>query len=152
MVGEFTDTLPKLMLEGLRVSAGVAALSCSENVGSALPALAVSVTVCAVKTAEMVAAKVALVAPAATVTDEGTATAELLLAKLAVKPPLAAAAFKETVQVSVAAPVMEELAQVSAESTGTPVPVRLTALEAPDEELLVKVSVPVTAPAAVGSN
>jgi hypothetical protein len=57
-----------------------------------------------------------------------------------VKPPLAAAAFSDTVQLSVPAPVMDPLLQRSALSTGTPVPLRLTTVEDPVEELLVKVS------------
>jgi hypothetical protein len=117
-----------------------------------LPALAVKVTVCAVLTEETVAVKLALLAPAATVTEAGTVTAVLLLARLTVNPPLAAAAFSVTVQLSVPAPVMDPLAQVSALNTGTPVPLRLTTVDDPLEEVLVMVSWPVTAPALVGSN
>jgi hypothetical protein len=84
-------------------------------------ALAVRVTACEVLTVKIVAVKLALVAPAATVTDEGTETEELLLAKSMVKPPLPAAALSVTVQVSVPAPVIDELAQERAESAGTAV-------------------------------
>ena len=52
-------------------------------------------------------------APAATVTVAGTVTAELLLARLTVNPPLGAAALSPTVQVSVPAPVIVPLAQLS---------------------------------------
>ncbi|MGB6746014.1 MAG: hypothetical protein WBE38_20360, partial [Terracidiphilus sp.] len=76
-----------------------------------LPLVAVSVAVCAVETAAAVAEKLAVVAPAATVTEAGTATEELLLARLTENPPVAAAAFRVTVQASVAAPVTEELEQ-----------------------------------------
>ncbi len=115
-------------------------------------ALAVRVTVCAVETAETVAEKVALVVPAATVTDEGTMTAVLLLPRLMAKPLAAAAALSVTVQASLAAPVMDEFVQERPVSTGTPVPLRLSTLDAPEEELLARVSVPVAAPAAAGSN
>jgi hypothetical protein len=47
---------------------------------------------------------------------------------------------------------MEELVQEIAVNTGTPVPLRLTEVLAPVEELLVRVSWPVADPAAVGSN
>jgi hypothetical protein len=79
-------------------------------------------------------------------------TAELLLARLTVNPPLAAAAFSVTVQLSVPAPVIEPFVQLSALNTGNPVPLRLTTVEDPVEELLVRVSCPVAGPAAVGAN
>ena len=147
-----TLSLPKLRLLALTPRVGVAAPSCSAKVLLALPALAVSVTVCALLTAVTVAEKVALEEPEATVTDAGTVTAELLLARFTAKLPLAAAAFSVTEQLSVPAPVIDPLVQLSPLSTGTPVPPRLIAVEAPVEELLLKVSVPVAAPAAVGSN
>jgi hypothetical protein len=103
-------------------------------------------------TEETVAVKAAVVAPAATVTEAGTVTVELLLARLTVNPPVAAAAFRVTVQLSVPDPVNEPLVQLSALSTGTPVPLRLTTVEVPPEELLVRVSEPEMAPAVVGSN
>jgi hypothetical protein len=140
------------MVVALTLSVGTAAPSDRAKVFATLPALAVRVAVCAVLTEETVAVKVAVVAPAATVTEVGTVTAELLLARLTVKPPVGAAAFSVTVQLSVPAAVMELLAQLSALSTGTPVPLRLTAVEAPVEELLVMVSELETAPAVVGSN
>jgi hypothetical protein len=117
-----------------------------------LPALAVSVTVAAALTEFTVAVNVALLAPAATVTDAGTVTAELLLARPTAKPPLAAAAFSVTVQPSVPDPVIDPFVQLRLVNTGTPVPVRLTAVDVPVEELLVSVSVPEAEPAAVGSN
>ena len=67
-------------------------------------------------------------------------TAELLLARPTVKPPLAAAAFSVTVQLSVPAPVIEPFVQLSALKTGNPVPLRLTTVDDPVEELLVRVS------------
>jgi hypothetical protein len=60
-----------------------------------------------------VAVKLALLAPAATVTVAGTVTAELLLDRLTLTPPLGAAALSPTVQVSVPAPVIVPLAQLS---------------------------------------
>ncbi len=88
---------------------------------------------------------------AGTVTVAGTVTAVLLLERLTTNPPLGAAAFNVTVQASVPEPVMEPLPQVTA-LTVVPVPLRLTVVEAPLEELLVRVSEPETAPAVVGSN
>ncbi len=87
------------------------------------------------------AEKPAVVAPAATVTIAGTVTALLLLARLTGNPPLAAAAFNVTVQLSVPAPVIDPLAQLSPASTGTPVPLRFMAVDVPVEELLVRFSV-----------
>ena len=61
----------------------------------------------------MVAVKLALVAPEATVTDEGTVTAVLLLERLTAWPPLGAAALSVAVQLSVPAPVIDPLVQLS---------------------------------------
>jgi hypothetical protein len=105
-----------------------------------------------VLTAVTVAEKLAVVAPAAAVTLPGTVTAELLLARLTANPPLVAAAFRVTVQLSVPAPVMDPLVHVRALNTGVPVPLRLTSVDVPPEELLVIASEPVAAPATVGSN
>jgi hypothetical protein len=62
--------------------------------------------------------KLALEAPAATVTEDGTFTSVLLLERLTARPPLPAALFSVTVQLSVAAPVIEELAQLTAVGVG----------------------------------
>ena len=115
-------------------------------------ALAVRVAVCAELTGATVAVNVALLAPAATVTEPGTVTLELLLERLTANPPVAALAFSVTVQLSVPAPVMELPEQLSALSTGTPDPLRLITVDVPLEELLVRVTEPDAAPAAVGSN
>ena len=102
--------------------------------------------------------KDALLAPAATVTEAGTVTAVLVDERLTLIPPLGAGALRDTVQASVAAPVMDPLAQANPFNAGTedavPVPLRMTAAEVPVELLLLLVMVnwPVTAPAAVGSN
>ena len=117
-----------------------------------MPALAVNVTVAAVLTEVAVAVNVALLDPAATVTEVGTVTAVLLLAKPTANPPVAAAAFSVTVQLSVPAPVIDPLVQVRPVNTGTPAPLRLTAVEVPLDELLVSVNVPEAGPAVVGSN
>jgi hypothetical protein len=79
-------------------------------------------------------------------------TEELLLAKFTMKPPLAAAVFRVTVQASALAPVKEELAHEMAFNTAMPVPLRLMAALPLVDELLLTVSVPDAAPAAVGSN
>jgi hypothetical protein len=116
------------------------------------PELAVSVAVCAVLTADTVAEKLAAVAPEATVTDASTVTALFELVRLTDCPPVPAAAFSVTVHVSVPAPVIDPLAQVSPFNTGCPVPLRLIVDVVPADELLVSVTVPFTAPAAVGLN
>ncbi len=103
-------------------------------------------------TDKTVAVKLAVVAPAATVTVAGTVTAELLLTRPTAKPPLAAATFNVTVQLSVPTAVIDALVQLKPLNTGVPDPVRLTTVEVPLDELLVKVNEPVSAPAAVGSN
>ena len=126
--------------------------SCSAKVSATLLALAVSVTLTPVLTAEIVAVKLAVVAPAATVTEAGTVTAALLLARPTTNPPLPAAPFSVTVQVSVPAPVIEPDVQLNAFSATTPLPLRLMTVDVPLEELLVKVNEPVAAPPAVGSN
>ena len=152
VVAEFTLTLPNDTVEALTPSVGTLAPICSAKVFVLPPALAVSVTLCDVLTELTVAVNPALVCPAEILMDAGTVTAELLLDRPTVNPPLAAAVFSVAVQLSVPAPVMEPLEQISAARTGTPVPLKLTAVEAPVEELLVSVSEPDAAPAAVGSN
>ncbi len=152
VVAVFTFTLPKDKLDELTLSVGTEAPNCKAKVLATLLALAVRVAVWEVVTEETVAVKAAVVAPAATVTVAGTATDELLLARLTVNPPVGAAAFSVTVQLSVPAPVIEPLVQLGPLSIGTPVPLRLTPVEVPPEELLVRVSEREMAPAAVGSN
>jgi len=152
VVAVFTFTLPKDKLDELTLSVGTAAPSDRAKVLVTLPALAVRVAVWAVVTEETVAVKAAVVAPAATVTVAGTVAALLLLARFTVNPPVAAAAFSVTVQLSVPAPVIEPLVQLSPLNIGTPMPLRLTPVEVPPEELLVSISWPVAAPAVVGSN
>ena len=152
VVAVFTFTLPKDKLDELTLSVGVPVPSCRTKVWATLLALAVRVTVTAVLTAVTVAVKLAVVAPAATVTEAGTVTDELLLARFTVNPPVAAAAFSVTVQLSVPAPVIEPLVQLSPLSTGTPVPLRLTAVDVPLDASLVIVNWPVTGPDATGLN
>jgi len=105
-------TLPGMGL----VTAGraAAALSLRPKLFVTLSALAVSVAVVAVLTAETVAEKFAEVEPAATVTVAGTSTALLLLTKLTASPLPVAAVFSETVQLSVPAPVIEVWVQLRA--------------------------------------
>lgn len=63
-----------------------------------------------------VAEKLAVVAPAATVTEAGTVIAELELFRLTENPVPEAGALRVTEQVSVPAPVMEEVTQENADS------------------------------------
>ncbi len=113
VAGELRPTLPKAMVVALTLSVGAPVPSSRAKVSVTLPALAVRVAVCAVLTEETVAVKAAMVEPAAAVTVAGTVTAELLLARLTQKPPLGAAALSATVQVSVPAPEIDPLAQLS---------------------------------------
>jgi hypothetical protein len=153
VVAVFSSTAPNARLVELRLSAEVAALSCSDVVFVTPAAVAVMVAVCAVITADAVAVKAAVVAPLAIATDAGRVTALLLLARFTVSPPLGAAAVRLTVQASVVAPVSEPLVQETALSAAGawPVPLRLRIVVPPAVALLVMVRVPVTAPAAVGS-
>ena len=153
----FTEILPKETALELMLRVGTAAFSWRVKLSDTLPALALTVVDWVVVTAVAVAGKVAVVAPAATVTDAGTVTEVLPLERLTPKPPVAAAAFRATVQVSVAAPVTEALAQVrpvSATLDAVPVPLRETVADVPFKPLLllVIVSSPEAAPATVGSN
>jgi len=152
VAAEFTLTLPNEMPDELTVSLAAEATSCSANVAAPLPVFAVSVAASVEFTGDTLAVKFALLAPAATVTEAGTFTSELLLDRPIVNPPLAAGVFTVTVQLSVPDPMIELLAQLNPVSPGTPVPLRLTDVEAPVEELLVIDSCPACPPAAVGSN
>jgi hypothetical protein len=138
------------------LSVGTAAFNCRAKLVETLPALAVSVTACALPTGETVAVNEALVAFAGTVTVVGTATAALLLDKLTHSPPPGAAAFSVTVQASVPAPVIDPLPHdtaLNAAAPTDPVPLRLIASEVPLRPLLLLVIVncPVAAPATAGS-
>ena len=110
----FTVTLPNARLAGLMVNVGTAAFSCRVKVLETPPALAVSVTACAVETDDTVAVNPALVALAGTTTVTGTVTAALLLVKDTLTPPLPAGPLSVTVQASVPDPVMDALLHESA--------------------------------------
>ena len=94
-------------------------------VNDAPPDDAVSVAVCAVETAAIVAVKLALVSPEATVTDDGTVTDALLLVRLTAWPPLGATAVSVAVQLSVPAPVIDPLVQLRDCAETVPVPLEL---------------------------
>jgi hypothetical protein len=148
VVAAFSCSVPNATFVELRLRPGTAAFSCSPYVAVPL-ALAVSVAVCAVVTADTVAVNPALDAPAATVTDAGTVTEALLLAKATVRA-LAVTPVSVTVHASVAVPVNDALVQETALSAGCPVP--LSAIVPPLVALLAIVTVPLAAPAVVGSN
>jgi hypothetical protein len=152
VVAVLTLTLPKERLLALRPSVGTVAPSVMLKVWLAPPAVAISVSDCAVLTVVTVAENVPVDDPLATVTVDGTVTAELLLARLTANPPVVAAAFSVTVQESVPAPVYAEVVHARPLNTGTPVPLRLMLLVVPVEELLVTTSEPLEAPAVAGSN
>jgi hypothetical protein len=124
----FRFSLPNARLVAPMLSVGMAAFNCSAKVLETLPALAVSVTACAVVTDDAVAVNPALVAPAATVTVAGRVTAALLLARLTLSPPVGAADVSATVQRSVPDPVSEALLHetVLKAVVAVPVPLRLT--------------------------
>ena len=140
VVGVFTAASPKFTLVELRLNVDTAALSWRAKVADSLAALAIKVADSAELAGETDAVKAALVAPAATITVAGTITNELLLVRFTVDPPLAAAAFRVTVQLSVPAPVIDPFTQLSAVGTGTPVPLRVIAVDDPAWELLVSVN------------
>jgi hypothetical protein len=157
----FTATFPNERLDVLTLNAGVIvgcepgpAANCKANVSEIPPEFAVSVTVCEELTEETVALNAALVARAATITVPGTVTEALLLARLAVIPAAGAAPLSVTVQLSVAGPISEPLAQLKELKVGVlvavPIPLRPTTVIPPLEALLVIANWPVDAPAAVG--
>jgi hypothetical protein len=84
------------------------------------PCVAVIVAVCDEVTAATVAEKGALFAPDGIVTEAGTETAPLLLPRVTTNPLDGAAAVKLTVQLSVPAPVNEEVAQLTPDRDGVP--------------------------------
>ena len=107
----FTSTLPNTILVALMLNVGATAFNCRAKLLETPPALAVSVTACAVVADDTLAVNPALLAFAGTITVAGTVTAASLLARLTVKPPLAAAPVSVTVQLSL--PVSGARLQVS---------------------------------------
>jgi hypothetical protein len=140
------------MLPALTPSVIEAAFSVTAVAWDTPPALAPSVADCAVFTAVTVAVKLAEVPPAATLVLAGTVTAASLLVRFTVRPPAGAAEFSVTAQLSVPAPVIDPLAQVTLVNLGTPLPSRPIRLRVPLAALLVKSSSPVSDPVAEGSN
>jgi hypothetical protein len=141
--GVFTTTLPNPIDVAFKLSAAVAAFSCSEVALEVLPAVAVSVTVCVLLTEAALAVNVATVAVAGTVIEDGTVTELLLLARLTLRPPVGAAPDRLTVQASASDPVMEVPLQETALTVGAtvvPAPLMLIVAAA---ALLVIVTVPV---------
>jgi hypothetical protein len=118
--GDFITTSPNVNAVPFKLNVGTAATRFNEKAAEALSPLAVTLTVCAAVTAETVAENPTLEELAGTVTIDGTVTAELLLARLRSTPPLPAGPFSVTVQESVAAPVIEEVAQVSELTVASP--------------------------------
>ena len=116
--GVFTVTLPNARLAGLMVNVGTPAFSCRAKVLETPPALAVSVTACAVETDDTVAVNPAVLALAGTTTVAGTVTDALLLVTDTLKPPLPAGPLSVTVQASLPAPVIDALLQDTALKIG----------------------------------
>jgi hypothetical protein len=113
----FTTTSGNATTVLLTPSARIQALNCRANLMELLPAFAVSVTVCGVKTDDTFAVNWALVAFAGTVTVAGTVTAALLLERLTLCL-LADAELSFTVQTSVADPIAVALLQENALNAG----------------------------------
>lgn len=154
VVDDPTVTSPKDRLVLLIVRVAFSASSCSSNTLDTPLALAVRVAVSFEFTARAVAVKLAFVEPAAIVTVAGTVTLLSLLVRVTTVPPVGAAALRVTVQLSVPAPVMVPLAQVSeltAPVVESPVPLRVTVAVGLAVALLVIRMVPVSPPATVGS-
>jgi hypothetical protein len=123
----FTVTLPNAKLGALTVNVGPLAVAFSRRtkVLETPPALAVSVTDCAVVTDDTVAVNPALVALAETVTVAGTVTAALLLVRPTLTPLPPASELRVTVQVSFPDPVTDALLQERAlnpDDDAVPVP------------------------------
>jgi len=140
------------MLVALTPSVIEAALSVRAVAWDTPPALAPRVADCALFTAVTVAMKLAEVPPAATLVAAGTVTAASLLVRLTVRPPIGAAEFSVTAQLSVPAPVIDPLAQVTLVNFGTPLPSRPIRHRDPLLALVAKSSSPVSDPVAEGSN
>lgn len=102
----------------LTLSVDAVGLNCKAKVFEVLPALAVSVAVCAVLTEAIVAEKLVVSAPSATSTDDGTFTAASLLDRLTLAPPVVAAEFSVIEQEYVPDPTTQDVLQVKALSAG----------------------------------
>jgi hypothetical protein len=151
-----TETLPNDTLVALTPSVGTYAPSCNAKLSPLLLVVAVRITACAVLTALAAAVKFALLVPAGICTLAGTATAASLLSRLTFNPPDGALPFNVTVQPSVAAPVSEELTQLSDFRVGrsniVPVPLRPIVMDPLLDALLAIFSCPVAVPVVLGSN
>jgi hypothetical protein len=145
-----TETLPNESADAFRLSADVAAFSCSETTLELVPVVAVNVTDCVLPTDATFAVKVVLVAPAATVTELGIVTAGLLVPSATLKPPAGAGPDRVTVHETAIDPVIEVRLHDTALTTGVdvaPVALRLMAAAGALPEI---VNCPVTEPAVVG--
>jgi hypothetical protein len=145
-----TETLPKESDDAFRLSACVAAFSCSEIALELVPVVAVNVTDCVLPTGATFAVKAVLVAPAATVTELGIVTAELLVPSATVNPPAGAGPDRPTEHGTAIDPVIEVVLHDTVLTTGVavaPVALRLTAAA---DALLEIDNCPVTEPAVVG--
>ena len=114
-----------------------------------------TLAVCSVVTALAVTIKDPLDAPAGIVKAAGTVNAGALLSRPTEMPPAGAAALRDTVQLSLPAPVMLALLQESPLNTpgaASPVPLRLTVPFHSPATLVAMLRVPVAAPLVVGSN
>lgn len=151
VVGVLTCTSPKATVEALTLSVAIAGLSVRANVLDTLPALAVSVTVCAADMDDTVAVNAALLALAGTVTTAGTVTELLLLEILTLNELGVDTVLKVTVQASVPALLIVDALHDSADSVGVEVPVPLSEMVC-GEVLAVStiLTAAVMVPAAVG--
>jgi hypothetical protein len=135
-----TGTFPKTMPAGPTLRVGNAAFNSRAKVAVKLPALAVSVTACAVETGDTYAVNCALVVFACTSAAGDIVTTALLLDRTTLKPSGGAGPLMVTVQLFVPAPTMDALMQEMPLSCGAPVPLRATTAVLLMEELLVTVN------------
>jgi hypothetical protein len=105
VVGVFNATLPKATLDGLILSAEIAAFNCKRKLSVTPPAFASRVAVLFSEVDDTFAVNAALLALAGTLMEAGTVTAPLVLDRLTLSPPAGAAWLSVTRQESVPEPV-----------------------------------------------
>jgi hypothetical protein len=157
VTGVFTVKLPKAKLAGPTLSVSTGTFNSRAKVSVTVPALAVSVTACAIETGEKLAVNWALVSLAWINAAGDTVTAALLLDRPTLNPAAGAGSLMVTVQRSVPVPPIDALTHEIPLSCGAggesaaPVPLRLIRV-APVEALLEMLNFPLAGPAATGTN
>ena len=150
-----TVSVPNATLLALTPNVAAEPFSVSVALFEICAAVAVRVAATVELTGEVFAVNCALVAFPGTVTMFGITIAELLLDSFTPSPALGAAALICTVQVVLAVPVSDAVAQLSpVKRDGCSIPAPLTpiAMVPAVADVLLTVTFPLTAPVAVGSN